>query len=820
METKVRYPFSVDPRVAVCLLLCMGAIPVAAQVPGCGGPDGRSFRPIRGIQAQPMTFGQTSWLDQALCGLIYHLPPDSARLPDLSRMRSVGTIYTRELNFPVRNFEEGFPGITSRFEWFAIEYHGRIRAGRKGSYSLRLVSDDGSKLFIDGRLIVDNDGQHAVRSVSGFVDLDSGEHEIRIQYFQGPRYQIALQLFCTPEGGQERLFPNCGIQLETPTAVRTAADSRVVEYEVIDTKIHYGTIAEGDCRPSKAAENCTPNRAVVDASAWGQYHVLLPANLAVGIPNPGNLPLVLSNVEGSACWDVTLGGDPLTGVAPDHAGCNGPDGGKHVPRAGPGFLMPDKRPGALISWTSHGTTVFAVNGRIGDLAKDANGLSRFNGHEGAFAFDVQAAPPAVLGSLTANRNTTDQNGAVVSVAVTPYMVPIDPAHETWKIIGDSGNRQDLEKFARVYPSSEFRVVALSRAAEARGSDLSRSSDLYGAGSTPSAPRGIDPVPTVAQNSSGTDAWRRFGTAPGSGPSPSAGAQRNPNQIASVGLAPTEGKMPDARPGVPQPPSTQSNDLRVNLIRNPKLIPGAWYDASTDLLWTDKDNGKNVNWASANRYCGALRYGGFSDWRMATVGELSGLYDPSATRHTAPSLKGAFNATLNPLSSGRMPQSVGYHVRGDITLSEALSWSSDAANGRGFVHVAYFFVDGSQRQYDEVAGGDGRVLCVRKPETSESDEAIPRNTVAERPAPGGTPVVARGLYLCQGSVLLDIDAAMEARMKGRSANPPAQDSAKRVITAPVRIVDVDPSGMGMFRVEGSRVVYALSSGPPPQASCPR
>ena len=412
-ESREKNSFSLAPCLAVCAFLFLGAVPGTAQVAGCGGPGSRSFRPTRGIQQQ-MTFGQTSWLDQALCGLIYYLQPDTPRLPDLSRMRSVGTIYARELNLPVRSFDEGFPGITNRFEWFAIEYHGWIRAGRKGSYSLRLVSDDGSKLFIDNQLIIDNDGQHAAQSASGSVYLDDSEHAIRIQYFQGPRFQIALQLFCTPQGGQERLFPDCGIQLETPTEVRTSTDSRLVNYEFVDTEIHYGSIEETDCRPSKIAGRCTPARAVVDGKAWRQYHVLLPAQLAVGVPNPGNLPLVISNTEGSVCWDTALGGNPLTGgLASDHVGCNGPEGGGHVQRAGPGFLMPDKRPGALIFWTSHGTTFFAVNGRLGSLSKDANGLSRFTGHEGSFAFDVQAVPPGILGSPSGNSNALAARDAPV-----------------------------------------------------------------------------------------------------------------------------------------------------------------------------------------------------------------------------------------------------------------------------------------------------------------------------------------------------------------------------------------------------------------------
>jgi PA14 domain len=75
-----------------------------------------------------------------------------------------------------------------------------------GSYRFRLKSDDGSQLFIDNRLVVDNDGIHDVISKRGELELRSGRHRIRVWYFQGMKYQLALQLFVTPPGGAERLF--------------------------------------------------------------------------------------------------------------------------------------------------------------------------------------------------------------------------------------------------------------------------------------------------------------------------------------------------------------------------------------------------------------------------------------------------------------------------------------------------------------------------------------------------------------------------------------------------------------------------------------
>lgn len=48
----------------------------------------------------------------------------------------------------------------------------------------------------------------------------------------------------------------------------------------------------------------------------------------------------------------------------------------------------------------------------------------------------------------------------------------------------------------------------------------------------------------------------------------------------------------------------------------------WTDPSTGLMWT----GKDVSWKKAMKYCRDLRLAGYSDWRLANIGELQGIYD--------------------------------------------------------------------------------------------------------------------------------------------------------------------------------------------------
>jgi hypothetical protein len=151
-------------------------------------------------------FGSGTQTAGSLQGTVYFIPADSRKFPDVSQIKPTATLFTEQLNIPARSFSDGFPGIDNRFEWFAVRYEGFVEVSRTADYTFRLLSDDGALLYIDGALVVDDDGVHAVSSKSGSVKLTSGRHTIRVDYFQGPRFQIALQLFANRAGEPERLW--------------------------------------------------------------------------------------------------------------------------------------------------------------------------------------------------------------------------------------------------------------------------------------------------------------------------------------------------------------------------------------------------------------------------------------------------------------------------------------------------------------------------------------------------------------------------------------------------------------------------------------
>ena len=140
------------------------------------------------------TFGVTVFSSSGFKGDIYLLPQGTAGLPNFKKLKPIGSIYTTALNVPPRLFTAGFPGVTGQKEWFAIDYNARFWITKPGRYQFGLLSDDGSKLYIDGKRVIDNDGNHPPTAVEKGIQLREGVHEMRVSYYQGPGDSLALVL--------------------------------------------------------------------------------------------------------------------------------------------------------------------------------------------------------------------------------------------------------------------------------------------------------------------------------------------------------------------------------------------------------------------------------------------------------------------------------------------------------------------------------------------------------------------------------------------------------------------------------------------------
>ncbi|MFL2982769.1 MAG: alpha-L-fucosidase [Candidatus Neomarinimicrobiota bacterium] len=67
---------------------------------------------------------------------------------------------------------------------FGHSFSGFLHIEVDGTYGFQTISDDGSRIIIDGFPVVDNDGLHGRETVEGTIPLKKGFHAVRIDYFE------------------------------------------------------------------------------------------------------------------------------------------------------------------------------------------------------------------------------------------------------------------------------------------------------------------------------------------------------------------------------------------------------------------------------------------------------------------------------------------------------------------------------------------------------------------------------------------------------------------------------------------------------------
>lgn len=84
-----------------------------------------------------------------------------------------------------------FQGLDQQF---AFMLEGFIDIPEDNTYLFAITSDDGSMLYLDDKLVIDNDGFHGLETKEAEVWLTKGRHPIEMQYFQaGGGKGVALQ---------------------------------------------------------------------------------------------------------------------------------------------------------------------------------------------------------------------------------------------------------------------------------------------------------------------------------------------------------------------------------------------------------------------------------------------------------------------------------------------------------------------------------------------------------------------------------------------------------------------------------------------------
>ncbi len=80
--------------------------------------------------------------------------------------------------------------------------------------------------------------------------------------------------------------------------------------------------------------------------------------------------------------------------------------------------------------------------------------------------------------------------------------------------------------------------------------------------------------------------------------------------------------------LPESPAAAAGQQTATRQRFIDHHDGTVTDTRTGLMWAASDNGADIQWWDAERYCREYRGGGHTDWRLPTPDELATLYDPA------------------------------------------------------------------------------------------------------------------------------------------------------------------------------------------------
>ena len=132
-------------------------------------------------------------------GLQYRVYPGRfTRCPDVSKLTPILEGTTTQ---PRLNEIHGLPE-----DDYALVLEGYLEIPETGVWTLAIGSDDGSRIYVNGELVANNDGPHPMQWASGRDRWQRGLHAVRIEFFEATG-DADLQVVLNKDGSEQRLEP-------------------------------------------------------------------------------------------------------------------------------------------------------------------------------------------------------------------------------------------------------------------------------------------------------------------------------------------------------------------------------------------------------------------------------------------------------------------------------------------------------------------------------------------------------------------------------------------------------------------------------------
>jgi glucose/arabinose dehydrogenase len=165
-------------------------------------------------------------------------------LPDLSGR--VADVIRTDTLINYASTSAAWTGLDARFaDTFASRHTGFVRVDTAGSYTFYLNSDDGSKLWLDGELIINNDGLHSMRELSATRTLSAGYHSLRVEFFENGGGAGLVASWSGP-GIAKQVIPASRLFQTVPgVAAAFQQDSGANGLVVMEAENHHANVSQG-----------------------------------------------------------------------------------------------------------------------------------------------------------------------------------------------------------------------------------------------------------------------------------------------------------------------------------------------------------------------------------------------------------------------------------------------------------------------------------------------------------------------------------------------------------------------------------------------
>ncbi|MCC7205279.1 MAG: tandem-95 repeat protein, partial [Phycisphaeraceae bacterium] len=210
--------------------------------------------------------------------------------------------------------------IAKRGDHFAIVFTGYYEASTEGTYTFHLRSDEGSRLYVGQRLVVDNDGLHDIKLASGSIALEAGRHRITVEYFDatGPQF---LEVQVAGPGSTDQPIPDSKLNRLAEFA-QLKGSQTVYRAEIVEVGVDYILIKPPASVPvggGYVKVNKLVTEYVQEPGGGWQTRTVMSTGGTVQSLRPTKAPYYIYVVnQGNAYGDN--GGETLTVIDPRYAG--------------------------------------------------------------------------------------------------------------------------------------------------------------------------------------------------------------------------------------------------------------------------------------------------------------------------------------------------------------------------------------------------------------------------------------------------------------------------------------------------------------------